>query len=164
MKKGVKISVTFPALTPLSSRKADLRCCLLAAETHRSPPSPERNAENYVKVSECVCVCVCVCVFVPLCVCVCLQALGEVTHHFFGRAGCRKSSAAGQADLGAAPLLSSRLCGESSHLERGSPTRLGTKNPRSALTSTPDHLTLPFLRLGVYNREFKPFYFILFFF
>lgn len=67
MKKGVKASVTFPALTPLSSRKADLRCCLLAAETHRSPPSPERNAENYVKVSECVCVrpCVCVCVCLP---------------------------------------------------------------------------------------------------
>lgn len=88
--------------------------------------------------------------------------LGEVTHRFFCPAGCRKSSAAGQADLGAAPLLSSRLCGESSHLERGSPTRLKTKNPRSALTSTPDHLTRPFLRLGVYNREFNPFYFFYF--
>ncbi|KAG7220585.1 hypothetical protein INR49_018022, partial [Caranx melampygus] len=117
---------------------------LLAAGTHRSPPSPERNAENYVKVSECVCSCVSVCVSLCVCVCVSQHFLRGYTS-FFGPTGCRKSSRRGQAELGAAPLLSSRLCGESSHLDGGSPTRLGTKTPLSSSDSStgPPHCACP---------------------
>lgn len=75
MKKGVKASVSFPPLIPLSPLP-ERRCCLPVAETHRSPPSPERNAANYVKVSECVCSSLRVCLS---------EHFLEVTHHFLAR-------------------------------------------------------------------------------
>lgn len=34
-------------------KKADVHFCLLVARRTEAPPSPERNAHNYVKVSDC---------------------------------------------------------------------------------------------------------------
>ncbi|MEQ2185538.1 hypothetical protein GOODEAATRI_019246, partial [Goodea atripinnis] len=73
-------------------------------------PSAERNAENYGKVS------------------VSLPALSEVTHHFLARLRVVRAGGAGSS-----PLLSSRPRGNSSHLEGGSPTRLGTSRTHGDL-------------------------------